>query len=83
MFPVKTHHPLVRNLKPNFSKDDMKRKKLLLNLLVFMSKDLAALQVGHTLDVIFFFFFKCSEKSKHDGSKTHSCIKKKGLCWPC
>uniref|UniRef100_A0A3Q4BEW3 Cilia- and flagella-associated protein 69 ARM repeats domain-containing protein n=1 Tax=Mola mola TaxID=94237 RepID=A0A3Q4BEW3_MOLML len=45
MFPVKNHHPLVRNLKPNFSKDDMKRKKLLLNLLVFMSKDLAALQL--------------------------------------
>lgn len=45
---VKSHNPLVRNLKLNFSNEDLKMKKLLLNLLVIMSKDLAALQVSHT-----------------------------------
>lgn len=39
----------MRNLKLSFSKEDLKMKKLLLNLLVFMSNDLAALQVNHTL----------------------------------
>ncbi|XP_070778157.1 cilia- and flagella-associated protein 69-like [Enoplosus armatus] len=45
-FPeLKSHNPLVRNLKLNFSNEDLKMKKLLLNLLVLMSKDLAALQL--------------------------------------
>ncbi|XP_045915557.1 cilia- and flagella-associated protein 69-like isoform X2 [Micropterus dolomieu] len=45
-FPeMKSHNPLVRNLKLNFSNEDLKMKKLLLNLLVIMSKDLAALQL--------------------------------------
>ncbi|XP_076611081.1 cilia- and flagella-associated protein 69 [Chaetodon auriga] len=45
-FPeLKSNNPLVRNLKLNFSNEDLKMKKLLLNLLVLMSKDLAALQL--------------------------------------
>lgn len=46
---VKRHNPLVRNLKLNFNKEELKMKKLLLNLLVFMAKDVSALQVSHTL----------------------------------
>ncbi|XP_070703029.1 cilia- and flagella-associated protein 69-like [Pempheris klunzingeri] len=45
-FPeLKSHNTLVRNLKLKFSNEDFKMKKLLLNLLVLMSKDLAALQL--------------------------------------
>ncbi|XP_044028745.1 cilia- and flagella-associated protein 69-like isoform X2 [Siniperca chuatsi] len=45
-FPeMKSHNPLVSNLKLNFSNEDLKMKKLLLNLLVLMSNDLAALQL--------------------------------------
>nr|XP_019963467.1 PREDICTED: cilia- and flagella-associated protein 69 isoform X2 [Paralichthys olivaceus] len=45
-FPeLKTHNPLVRNFKLRFNSEDLKMKKLLLNLLVLMSKDLAALQL--------------------------------------
>lgn len=46
---VKTVNALVRNLKLNFSTEDFKMKKLLLNLLVSLSRDFAALQVSHTL----------------------------------
>lgn len=42
---VKGHNPLARN----FSNEELKMKKLLLNLLVLLSKDVAALQVSHTL----------------------------------
>lgn len=45
---VKSHNPLLRNLKFSYSNEDLKMKKLLLNLLVVMSKDLTALQVSHT-----------------------------------
>ncbi|XP_030596553.1 cilia- and flagella-associated protein 69-like isoform X2 [Archocentrus centrarchus] len=45
-FPeLKIHNPLVHNLKLSYSKEDLKMKKLLLNLLVIMSRDLAALQL--------------------------------------
>nr|XP_046273935.1 cilia- and flagella-associated protein 69-like isoform X2 [Scatophagus argus] len=45
-FPeLKSHNPLVRNLKLSFNNEDLKMKKLLLNLLVLMSRDLAALQI--------------------------------------
>ncbi|XP_042362598.1 cilia- and flagella-associated protein 69-like [Plectropomus leopardus] len=45
-FPeLKSHHPLVRNLKLSYNQEDLKMKKLLLNLLVLMSKDSAALQL--------------------------------------
>ncbi|XP_073339567.1 cilia- and flagella-associated protein 69-like [Pagrus major] len=45
-FPeLKTLNPLVRNLKFNFSNEDLKTKKLLLNLLVLLSRDFAALQL--------------------------------------
>uniref|UniRef100_A0A3Q2VTZ8 Cilia and flagella associated protein 69 n=1 Tax=Haplochromis burtoni TaxID=8153 RepID=A0A3Q2VTZ8_HAPBU len=42
---VKSHNPLIRNLKLSYSNEDLKMKKLLLNLLVVMSRDLAALQL--------------------------------------
>ncbi|XP_028453342.1 cilia- and flagella-associated protein 69 isoform X1 [Perca flavescens] len=45
-FPeMKSHNPLVHNLKLTYNNEDLKMKKLLLNLLVLMSKDLAALQL--------------------------------------
>lgn len=45
-FPeLKSHNPLVRNLKLSFSEEDFEMKKLLLNLLVLLSGDLAALQL--------------------------------------
>uniref|UniRef100_A0A3B4ZLS7 Cilia- and flagella-associated protein 69 ARM repeats domain-containing protein n=1 Tax=Stegastes partitus TaxID=144197 RepID=A0A3B4ZLS7_9TELE len=48
---LKTHIPLIHNLKLSYSNEDLKMKKLLLNLLVLMSKDSAALQVGDTLSL--------------------------------
>lgn len=53
---VKSHNPLIRNLKLSYSNEDLKMKKLLLNLLVVMSRDLAALQVSHTLTQSLFKF---------------------------
>ncbi|RXN13442.1 cilia- and flagella-associated 69 [Labeo rohita] len=45
-FPeLKSHNPLVRNLKLSFSHEDFEMKKLLLNIIVVLSKDLAALQL--------------------------------------
>ncbi|XP_078123508.1 cilia- and flagella-associated protein 69 isoform X1 [Sander vitreus] len=45
-FPeMKSHNPLVHNLKLTYNNEDLKMKKLLLNLLVLMSKDLGALQL--------------------------------------
>ncbi|KAL3043454.1 hypothetical protein OYC64_003340 [Pagothenia borchgrevinki] len=45
-FPeLKSHNPLVSNLKLSYNNEDLKMKKMLLNLLVLMSKDLAALQL--------------------------------------
>uniref|UniRef100_A0A3P8VHQ8 Cilia- and flagella-associated protein 69 ARM repeats domain-containing protein n=1 Tax=Cynoglossus semilaevis TaxID=244447 RepID=A0A3P8VHQ8_CYNSE len=45
-FPeLKTLDPLVQNLKLRFNHEDLKMKKMMLNLLVLMSKDLAALQI--------------------------------------
>ncbi|XP_060916476.1 cilia- and flagella-associated protein 69-like [Labrus mixtus] len=41
----KSQNSLVGDLKLNFNHDDLKMKKLLLNLLVLMSKDLSALQL--------------------------------------
>lgn len=46
---VKRNNPLVRSLKLNFNKEELKMKKLLLNLLVFMAKDVSVLQVSETL----------------------------------
>ncbi|XP_035800798.2 cilia- and flagella-associated protein 69 isoform X1 [Amphiprion ocellaris] len=45
-FPeLKTHSHLIHNLKLSYSNEDLKMKKLLLNLLVLMSRDSAALQL--------------------------------------
>ncbi|XP_016115854.1 cilia- and flagella-associated protein 69-like [Sinocyclocheilus grahami] len=45
-FPeLKSHNPLVRNLKLSFSQEDFEMKKLLLNMIVVLSRDLAVLQV--------------------------------------
>ncbi|XP_051728378.1 cilia- and flagella-associated protein 69-like isoform X2 [Ctenopharyngodon idella] len=45
-FPeLKSHNPLVRNLKLSFNHEDFEMKKLLLNVIVILSKDLAALQL--------------------------------------
>ncbi|XP_071378837.1 cilia- and flagella-associated protein 69-like [Centroberyx affinis] len=45
-FPeLKSHNPLVRNLKLTYNNEDFEMKRLLLNLVVFMSKDLSALQL--------------------------------------
>ncbi|KAM4631463.1 cilia- and flagella-associated protein 69 [Polymixia lowei] len=45
-FPeLKSHNPLVRNLKLAYNNEDFEMKRLLLNLVVLMSKDLSALQL--------------------------------------
>ncbi|KAM7373538.1 hypothetical protein PAMP_008381 [Pampus punctatissimus] len=45
-FPeLKSHNPLLSNLKLTYDNEDLKMKKLLLNLLVLMSRDCAALQL--------------------------------------
>ncbi|XP_034747692.1 cilia- and flagella-associated protein 69-like isoform X2 [Etheostoma cragini] len=45
-FPeMKSHSPLIHNLKLTYNNEDLKMKKLLLNLLVLLSKDLGALQL--------------------------------------
>ncbi|MBN3305619.1 CFA69 protein, partial [Amia calva] len=45
-FPeIKSHNPLVRNLKLSFSDEDFEMKKLLFNMLVVMSRDLSAVQL--------------------------------------
>ncbi|KAF7651997.1 hypothetical protein LDENG_00102730 [Lucifuga dentata] len=45
-FPeLKTHNPLFGNLKLNYNNEDFNMKKLLLNLVVLMSKDYSALQL--------------------------------------
>ncbi|CAL8298824.1 unnamed protein product [Lota lota] len=45
-FPeLKSHNPLVRNLKLSYNSEDFEMKTLLLNWLVCMSKDLSALQL--------------------------------------
>lgn len=49
-FLVKSHNPLVRNLKLTFNQEDFEMKKLLLNIMVVLSRDLAALQVRRTHD---------------------------------
>ncbi|TRY56590.1 hypothetical protein DNTS_008416 [Danionella cerebrum] len=44
-FPeLKSHHPLVRTLTLSFSQEDFEMKKLLLNLVLPLSRDLASLQ---------------------------------------
>lgn len=40
------------NIQITYSQEDFKMKKLLLNLLVVMSNDLAAVQVRHTFQVL-------------------------------
>lgn len=49
---VKNHNPSVCNIKINYSEEDFKMKKLLLNLLVVMSNDSAAVQVRHMVQVL-------------------------------
>lgn len=49
---VKNHNPSVCNIQINYSQEDFKMKKLLLNLLVVMSNDLATVQVRHTFQVL-------------------------------
>ncbi|XP_028255390.1 cilia- and flagella-associated protein 69-like [Parambassis ranga] len=45
-FPeLKSQNPLVRSLKLTYSNEDLKMKKMLLNLLVLLSQDLAVLQL--------------------------------------
>ncbi|KAI4889474.1 hypothetical protein NFI96_015244 [Prochilodus magdalenae] len=42
---LKSHNPLIRNLKLAFTTEDFEMKKLLLNLLVVLSRDLSAVQL--------------------------------------
>uniref|UniRef100_A0AAZ3RLE8 Cilia- and flagella-associated protein 69 ARM repeats domain-containing protein n=1 Tax=Oncorhynchus tshawytscha TaxID=74940 RepID=A0AAZ3RLE8_ONCTS len=49
---LQSHNPLVRNLKLSYNNEDFEMKRLLLNLVVVMSKDLSALQLfkeGHVV----------------------------------
>ncbi|XP_058475446.1 cilia- and flagella-associated protein 69-like isoform X2 [Solea solea] len=49
---LKSHNPLVRNLKLSYNNEDLKMKKLMLNLLVLMSRDFAALQLYREAQVM-------------------------------
>ncbi|MCJ8735662.1 hypothetical protein PDJAM_G00249940 [Pangasius djambal] len=42
---LRSHNPLIRNFKLTFSNEDFEMKKLLLNLIVVLSRDLAAVQL--------------------------------------
>ncbi|XP_027021008.2 cilia- and flagella-associated protein 69 [Tachysurus fulvidraco] len=42
---LKSHNPLMRNFKLSFTNEDFEMKKLLLNLIVVLSRDLAAVQL--------------------------------------
>uniref|UniRef100_A0A4W4HBK8 Cilia- and flagella-associated protein 69 ARM repeats domain-containing protein n=1 Tax=Electrophorus electricus TaxID=8005 RepID=A0A4W4HBK8_ELEEL len=42
---LKSHNPLIRNFKFTFTDEDLEMKKLLMNLLVVLSRDLAAVQL--------------------------------------
>lgn len=44
---MKSQNPLVNNLKLKYNTLDLRMKQLLLNLLILMSKDLAAIQVRY------------------------------------
>ncbi|XP_061112007.1 cilia- and flagella-associated protein 69-like [Conger conger] len=45
-FPeIKSHNPLVRNLKLSFNYEDFEMKRLLLNAIVVMSRDISSLQL--------------------------------------
>ncbi|KAG9339162.1 hypothetical protein JZ751_024020 [Albula glossodonta] len=53
-FPeIKSHNPLVRNLKHSFDNEDFEMKILLLNLIIIMSKDLSSLQLFKKGQVLF------------------------------
>ncbi|KAJ8273402.1 hypothetical protein GJAV_G00101230 [Gymnothorax javanicus] len=65
-FPeIKSHHPLVRNLKLSFNYEDFEMKRLLLNIMVVISKDIASLQLFKEGQVLLalVLHLKPSEKS--------------------
>lgn len=76
---MKIHNPLVRNLKLTYSNEDFKLKKLLLNLLVMMSRDPAALQVCHAHPG----FFYSPDNFTDDEFSSLSFTKKNESCWLC
>ncbi|XP_006636196.2 cilia- and flagella-associated protein 69 [Lepisosteus oculatus] len=64
-FPeIKTHNPLVRNLKLSFNNEDFEMKKLFFNAIAVMSRDLSAVQLFNECKVLLALFhhIKPSEK---------------------
>ncbi|XP_042331530.1 cilia- and flagella-associated protein 69 isoform X2 [Sceloporus undulatus] len=62
---VKSHNPLVKGLKLTYSYEDFELKKLLLNMLTVLAKDLCTVQLLHEGKVILalFNYLKPNEKS--------------------
>ncbi|XP_063003583.1 cilia- and flagella-associated protein 69 [Elgaria multicarinata webbii] len=62
---VKSHNPLVKGLKLTYSYEDFELKKLLLNMLTVLAKDLCTVQLLHEGKVMLalFHYLKPNEKS--------------------
>ncbi|XP_008110704.1 cilia- and flagella-associated protein 69 isoform X3 [Anolis carolinensis] len=62
---VKSHNPLVKGLRITSSYEDFELKKLLLNMLTVLAKDLCSVQLLHEGKVILalFYYLKPNEKS--------------------
>ncbi|XP_016117907.1 cilia- and flagella-associated protein 69-like [Sinocyclocheilus grahami] len=71
-FPeLKSHNPLVRNLKLSFSQEDFEMKKLLLNMIVVLSRDLAALQLFREGRVMLALMLLVKPSSSAERSRRH------------
>ncbi|KAM9496452.1 cilia- and flagella-associated protein 69 [Clarias gariepinus] len=72
---LKTHNPLTRNFKLTFCNEDFEMKKLLLNLLVVLSKDLAAVQLfkeSRVMLALMLLIRPDSSESRHSGKVQRS-----------
>uniref|UniRef100_A0A672K662 Cilia- and flagella-associated protein 69 ARM repeats domain-containing protein n=1 Tax=Sinocyclocheilus grahami TaxID=75366 RepID=A0A672K662_SINGR len=71
-FPeLKSHNPLVRNLKLSFSQEDFEMKKLLLNMIVVLSRDLAVLQLFREGRVMLALMLLVKPSSSAERSRRH------------
>ncbi|XP_058610021.1 cilia- and flagella-associated protein 69-like isoform X2 [Onychostoma macrolepis] len=81
-FPeLKSHNPLVRNLKLTFKQEDFEMKKLLLNIIVVLSRDLAALQLFREGRVMLalMLLVKPSSSAVRSGRRSWTCRQQEEL----
>ncbi|XP_043089032.1 cilia- and flagella-associated protein 69-like isoform X2 [Puntigrus tetrazona] len=81
-FPeLKSHNPQVRNLKLTFSQEDFEMKKLLLNIIVVLSQDLAALQLFREGRVMLalMLLVKPSSSAVRSGRRSWTCRQQEEL----